>query len=407
LNDPVYGFISIHDELIFDLIEHKYLQRLRRIKQLGLTHLVYPGALHTRFHHVIGAMHLMQETIEILRSKGHEITAEEAQGALIAILLHDIGHGPYSHTLEDSIVCKLNHEELSIIFMDKLQEQFGSPIGLAKEIYSNNYKKKFLHKLVSSQLDMDRLDYLKRDSFYTGVSEGVISTDRIIKMLDIANDEPVIEAKGIYSIEKFLIARRLMYWQVYLHKTVLSAEHMLIQIIKRAKYLMKNGVNLFTTDPYKIFLSRDIKKEDFSSNPQYLEAFAEIDDYDVFTSIKVWANHNDKILSILCSNIVNRQLFRTKIQNTSFRPEHIEQTRAAVMKLYDIDYEDSKYFVFSDVAVNSAYDPVNDKINILFKDGSIEDITKASDQLNVDVLSKTVSKYFLCHPKQIEVFNNS
>jgi len=405
LNDPVYGFITITDDLIFDLIEHKHLQRLRRIKQLGLTHLVYPGALHTRFHHVIGAMHLMQETIEILRSKGQDISSSESQGALIAILLHDIGHGPYSHTLEKSIVCNLNHEDLSMIFIEKLEEEFGSPLGLAREIFSNNYEKKFLHKLVSSQLDMDRLDYLNRDSFYTGVSEGVISTDRIIKMLDIANDEPVIEAKGIYSIEKFLIARRLMYWQVYLHKTVLSAEHILIQIINRAKYLIENGDTLFATDPYKLFLSETVTKKDFYSSPQYLEAFAEIDDYDVFTSIKVWAKHKDKILATLCSNLVNRQLFRTEIRNTPFKTEHVEDIRKSVMKLYDIDHEDSKYFVFSDVAKNNAYDPVNDKINILFKDGTIQDITRASDQLNVDVLSKTVTKYFLCHPKQIEIFN--
>ena len=400
-NDPVYGFITIPDELIFDLIEHRYLQRLRRIKQLGLTHLVYPGALHTRFHHVLGAMHLMQETIEILKSKGQEISEDEARGALIAILLHDIGHGPYSHTLEHSIVSGMNHEEMSLLFMDKLQKEFGSPVGLAKDIFINHYEKKFLHKLVSSQLDMDRLDYLKRDSFYTGVSEGVISTERIIKMLDIANDEPVIEAKGIYSIEKFIIARRLMYWQVYLHKTVLAAEHMLIQIIKRAKYLVENGEPLFATDPYKIFLSQNIGKQEFILNPQYLEAFSEIDDYDVFTSIKAWTKSKDKVLSTLCTNLVNRQLFRATLQNQPFQEKQIEQAKSEIQKLLDIDAADTSYFVFSDVAKNSAYDPVNDTINILYNDGTVKDITEASDQLNVDVLSKTVTKYFLCHPKQI------
>ena len=406
-NDPVYGFITIPDELIFDLIEHRYLQRLRRIKQLGLTHLVYPGALHTRFHHVLGAMHLMQETIEILRSKGQEISEDEARGALIAILLHDIGHGPYSHTLEHSIVSGMNHEEISLLFMDKLQREFGSPLGLAKDIFANRYQKKFLHKLVSSQLDMDRLDYLKRDSFYTGVSEGVISTERIIKMLDIANDEPVIEAKGIYSIEKFIIARRLMYWQVYLHKTVLAAEHMLIQIIRRAKYLVENGETLFATDPYKIFLSQNIGKQEFILNPQYLEAFAEIDDYDIFTSIKAWTKSKDKVLSTLCTNLVNRQLFRATLQNQPFQEKQIKQAKSEVQKLLDIDAADTNYFVFSDVAKNSAYDPVNDTINILYNDGTVKDITEASDQLNVDVLSKTVTKYFLCHPKQINTVSNS
>jgi HD superfamily phosphohydrolase len=352
-------------------------------------------------------MHLMQETLDILKSKGQEISPDETRGALIAILLHDIGHGPYSHTLEKSIVCGLNHEELSILFMEKLREEFGTPIGLAKDIFSNCYKKRFLHKLVSSQLDMDRLDYLKRDSFYTGVSEGVISTDRIIKMLDIANDGPVIEAKGIYSIEKFIIARRLMYWQVYLHKTVLSAEQMLVHIVNRAKYLIKNGENLFATDPYKLFLRQQVCKDDFINSPQYLEAFAEIDDYDVFTSIKAWTKSKDKVLRILCTNLINRLLFRTILQNQPFKPEQLNLARQKVRKMLDIDEADARYFVFSDVAKNNAYDPVNDTINILYRDGTIEDITKASDQLNVDVLSKTVTKYFMCHPKQIEVFNNS
>jgi hypothetical protein len=400
-NDPVYGFISIPDELIFDLIEHKYLQRLRRIKQLGLTHLVYPGALHTRFHHVIGAMHLMQETLEILRSKGQAISNDEARAALVAILLHDIGHGPYSHTLENSIVCGLNHEDLSLLFMEKLETEFGSPVGLARDIFSNRHEKNFLHKLVSSQLDMDRLDYLKRDSFYTGVSEGVINTDRIIKMLDIANDEPVIEAKGIYSVEKFIIARRLMYWQVYLHKTVLAAEQMLVQIIRRAKFLVENGEPLFATDPFKVFLSRCINKQDFENSPRYLEAFAEIDDFDVFTSIKAWTKSKDKVLRILCHKLVNRQLFRTTLQNQPFQQWQIDEAKSDVQILLDIDAADTGYFVFSDVAKNSAYDPANDNINILYNDGTVKDITEASDQLNVDVLSKTVTKYFLCHPKQI------
>ena len=400
LNDPVYGFISIQDDLIFDLIEHHYFQRLRRIKQLGLTHLVYPGALHTRFHHAIGTMHLMHQSIEVLRSKGHEITKDEENGALIAILLHDIGHGPYSHTLENSIVAEISHEELSLLFMERLNQGFGGALDTAIAIFKNDYPKHFLHQLVSSQLDMDRLDYLKRDSFFTGVSEGVINTDRIIKMLDIIDDELVVEAKGIYSVEKFIIARRLMYWQVYLHKTVLSAENMLMQVIKRAKYLAMNGEKLFATDPFRLFLENKITKDDFLENPSFLETFAELDDFDVFASIKMWTKANDKVLSILSQNLVNRQLFRNEIQNKPFGIELVSGLKQKVAALYKISPEDADYFVFTDIARNSAYNPFNDRINILFRDGKVQDITEASDQLNIDILSKTVTKYFLCYPKQ-------
>ncbi len=400
LNDPVYGFISIQDDLIFDLIEHHYFQRLRRIKQLGLTHLVYPGALHTRFHHAIGTMHLMHQSIEVLRSKGHEITKDEENGALIAILLHDIGHGPYSHTLENSIVAEISHEELSLLFMERLNQGFSGALDTAIAIFKNDYPKHFLHQLVSSQLDMDRLDYLKRDSFFTGVSEGVINTDRIIKMLDIIDDELVVEAKGIYSVEKFIIARRLMYWQVYLHKTVLSAENMLMQVIKRAKYLAMNGEKLFATDPFRLFLENKITKDDFLENPSFLETFAELDDFDVFASIKMWTKANDKVLSILSQNLVNRQLFRNEIQNKPFGIELVSGLKQKVAALYKISPEDADYFVFTDIARNSAYNPFNDRINILFRDGKVQDITEASDQLNIDILSKTVTKYFLCYPKQ-------
>jgi len=403
LNDPVYGFISIQDELIFDLIEHKYFQRLRRIKQLGLTHLIYPGALHTRFHHAVGTMHLMQSAIEVLRSKGHEITREEETGALIAILLHDIGHGPYSHTLENSIVGGINHEELSFLFMERLNTEFSGGLDLAIAIFKNDYTKHFLHQLVSSQLDMDRLDYLKRDSFYTGVSEGVINTDRIIKMLDMVDDELVVEAKGIYSIEKFIIARRLMYWQVYLHKTVLSAENMLMQIIKRARQLASKGEKLFATDSFLLFLENDLGKDDFEKTPSILESFAEIDDFDVFSSIKMWIKSSDPVLSILSQNLVNRQLFRNDIQNKPFSNELIDNLKCNVTGLYHISKADADYFVFSDIARNSAYNPFYDRINILFRDGKVLDITEASDQLNIDILSKTVTKYFLIYPKQAAI----
>jgi len=400
LNDPVYGFISIQDDLIFDLIEHRYFQRLRRIKQLGLTHLVYPGALHTRFHHAIGTMHLMHQAIEVLRSKGHEITRDEENGALIAILLHDIGHGPYSHTLENSIVAEINHEELSLIFMERLNTEFSGALNTAIAIFKNEYPKHFLHQLVSSQLDMDRLDYLKRDSFFTGVSEGVINTDRIIKMLDIVDDELVVEAKGIYSVEKFIIARRLMYWQVYLHKTVLSAENMLMQVIRRARFLALNGEKLFATDPFGMFLQNEIGKDDFIKNPSILETFGELDDFDVFASIKMWTKSTDKVLATLSQNLVNRQLFRNEIQNKPFGYDLIAALKHKVAALYDISEADAGYFVFSDIARNSAYNPFNDRINILFRDGKVQDITEASDQLNIDILSKTVTKYFLCYPKQ-------
>jgi len=400
LNDPVYGFISIQDDLIFDLIEHRYFQRLRRIKQLGLTHLVYPGALHTRFHHAIGTMHLMHQAIEVLRSKGHEITKDEENGALIAILLHDIGHGPYSHTLENSIVAEISHEELSLIFMERLNTEFSGALNTAIAIFKNEYPKHFLHQLVSSQLDMDRLDYLKRDSFFTGVSEGVINTDRIIKMLDMVDDELVVEAKGIYSVEKFIIARRLMYWQVYLHKTVLSAENMLMQVIRRARFLALNGEKLFATDPFGMFLQNEIGKDDFLKNPSILETFGELDDFDVFASIKMWTKSTDKVLATLSQNLVNRQLFRNEIQNKPFGNDLITALKQKVATLYDISEADAGYFVFSDIARNSAYNPFNDRINILFRDGKVQDITEASDQLNIDILSKTVTKYFLCYPKQ-------
>jgi len=406
LNDPVYGFISIPDELIFDLIEHPYFQRLRRIKQLGLTHLVYPGALHTRFHHAFGAMHLMQQAIDVLRSKGHLITEDERIAALIAILLHDIGHGPYSHTLEKSIVCGLHHEEISLIFMKRLNEEFNGALTKAIAVFTDTYPKKFLHRLVSSQLDMDRLDYLKRDSFFTGVSEGVINSDRIIKMLDVVNNELVVEAKGIYSIEKFIVARRLMYWQVYLHKTVLSAENMLVHILQRAKMLSRQGNKLFATKAFSVFLNSEIGKSDFENDPTILEQFAKIDDFDIFTSIKEWTNCSDKVLSTLCTNLVQRQLFRTEISNREFEKSEIENLKHEVGKMLDLSDNETDYFVFTDIARNSAYDPINDKIKIFYNNGQLLDISEASDQLNLDVLSKTVTKYFLCYPKFLQRIGN-
>lgn len=397
-NDPVYGFISVPYELILDIIDHPYFQRLRRIKQLGLSHLVYPGALHTRFHHVLGCTNLMQQAVETLRSKGHEITEEEAKGVTLAILLHDIGHGPYSHALEHSIAKGVHHEELSLLFMEHLNKEFNGQLDIAIEIFTNNYPKKFLHQLVSSQLDMDRLDYLKRDSFYTGVSEGVVSNQRIIKMLDIVNDELVIQEKGIYSIEKFIVARRLMYWQVYLHKTVISAEFMLVRVLERAKELAKEGVELFCSPAFKVFLYSDITKNDFQKE-EILHAFSQLDDYDVLGAIKVWSNHEDKILSLLARMITDRKLLKVSIQKEEFKENELEKYKKEVAEKLKISYEDASYFVFTDEIVNNAYNANSDSINILYKSGKVLDITEASDNFNIQALTKPVKKYFLCYPR--------
>lgn len=398
LNDPIYGFVSIPYEIIFDLIEHPYFQRLRRIKQLGLTGLVYPGALHTRFHHAIGCMHLMQEAIEVIRSKGHEITEEEAEGVTIAILLHDIGHGPFSHALEYSIVSDITHEDFSELFMNQLNKQFDGKLTLAIKIFQNKYSKKFLHQLVSSQLDMDRLDYLKRDSFFAGVSEGVISSDRIIKMLNVVNDQLAIEAKGIYSIEKFIIARRLMYWQVYLHKTVLSAENLLVKILQRAKELaQKNSGNLFATPSFQLFLKNNYSKNDFVNNPKLLNAFSKLDDYDIMASVKVWTEHSDIILSKLCQNLINRKLYKIELQNMAFKEEKISERKKELKKKYKLTDKELDYFVFTGNVANDIYSADKIRINILSKDGTVTDITEASDQLNIEVLTKKIKKHFLCY----------
>ena len=399
LNDPIYGFTNISDSLIFDIVEHPYFQRLRRISQLGLTYLVYPGANHTRFHHALGAMHLMQKAISTLRSKGHKISSEEQQAVLIAILLHDIGHGPFSHALEHSIVSGINHEDISILIMDKLNEQFKGKLSLAIEIFKNKYPKAFLYQLISSQLDVDRLDYLKRDSFYSGVSEGIINSDRIISMLNVSNGNLVIDAKAIYSIEKFIIARRLMYWQVYLHKTVLSAEFSLVEALKRAKTLVKKGINIFSTSALREFLINDYSLENFNSNSNLLDLFCQLDDTDIMSSIKEWAKHPDTVLSVLSKNIIERKLLKIELQNKKFDASYINIIKDKAAKNYGIDTEKSSHLVFTNQTENKAYNPKKDKINLLYKDGNIMDIAEASDQLNISVLGQTVTKYFLCYPK--------
>lgn len=397
-NDPVYGFISIPDEFIFDLIEHPYMQRLRRIMQLGMSHLVYPGALHTRFHHVLGAMHLMTLAVATIRRKGHEITPEEERAVLIAILLHDIGHGPFSHALEYDIVHGVSHEDISGYFIERLSKEFGDDMQRALLIFKNKHPKPFLYQLVSSQLDMDRLDYLNRDSFYTGVSEGIIGSDRLIEMLDVRDGNLVLEEKGIYSIEKFIVARRLMYWQVYLHKTVVAAEFMLIHALRRAKQVAKSGQELFASPTLMYFLKNDITHKDFKNDPTVLDKFADLDDYDILGALKVWQHHPDKILSALSRRLVNRQLFKIEVSKEPFSPDRIQLEKELIRDQFKLNGDEVDFFVYSDILSNNAYNQNKQNINMLMKNGEIIDLTKASDNLNISALASPVEKYFLCYP---------
>jgi len=397
INDPVHGFITIPDDLIFDLIEHPYFQRLRQIKQLGLSHLVYPGANHTRFHHAIGAMHLMVKAIDVLRTKKVEIYEEERLGAIVAILLHDIGHGPFSHTLEHSLLDKVHHEEVSLLFMQELNRQFNGKLDTAIAIFNDTHPKKFLHQMVSGQLDMDRLDYLQRDSYFTGVEEGVIGSERIIKMLDVVDGNLVIEEKGIYSIENFIGARRIMYWQVYMHKTVVSSEHMMISILRRAKLLFQQHIDLFASPSLKIFLKQDVSLDDFKTNTQWLQNFAMIDDNDIITSIKVWQSCDDKILSKLCTMLLTRKLFKTEISKTEISQEKITQQKNKIAEKLNISLEDVSYFAIYETLVNNAYDEKDKQILILSKSGITQDIVQASDNLNILALTKPVEKYCFCY----------
>jgi len=401
INDPVYGFITIPSELVFDLISHPYFQRLRYIKQLAMTHIVYPGALNTRFHHALGAMHLMSLALEVLKSKGHEITPEEEESATIAILLHDIGHGPFSHALEHTLVQGIKHEDISMLMMDKLNEQFGGRLTTAINIFKGKYHRKFFCQLISGQVDLDRMDYLNRDSFYTGVSEGVISFDRIIKMFNIVNDQLVVEEKGIYSVEKFLIARRLMYWQVYLHKTVVAGEQLLVKILERAKELASAGEILFATPALQHFLRNDISETNFFEDEIHLQQFSKLDDQDIYASIKVWADSEDSILSKLCKMLNARKLYKVEISNDAPDPQRLERIAFQTSVALDIDEEDLSYFVFTDTITNRAYNAESSNINILMKNGSLSDIAKASDLSNLESLDKTVKKHILCYVRDI------
>jgi len=403
INDPVYGFVSIPSGFVFDLIQHPYLQRLRYIKQVSMTHLVYPGALHTRFQHVMGAMHLMQLAIDTLRSKEVCISEEEEEAVLLAILLHDIGHGPFSHSLEHTLIEGVSHEQVSHLLMDRLNKQFDGRLNLAITVFNNEYPRKFLHQLVSSQLDTDRMDYLNRDSFFTGVSEGVISFDRIIKMLNVKDDELVVEAKGIYSVEKFLIARRLMYWQVYLHKTVIAAEQMLIKALARAKELSNAGAALFATPALQHFLNNRITSEDFALHEEHLEWFTKLDDNDIMSALKVWADHEDFILSTLCRKLLGRDLFRTAMRNDCFDSEEIKHIRSRVKDCFGVDDTEVDYFVYTQIIRNSAYDAERDPIRILNNKGELVDIAEASDLSNLEALARSVEKYTVTYPKEIGV----
>ncbi len=368
-----------------------------------MSHLVYPGALHTRFHHALGATHLMMKAIDTLRRKGHEITEEEETGALIAILLHDIGHGPFSHTLEHDIVKSINHEQISSLFMERLSKEFDGALDLALKIFEDRYDKSFLHQLVSSQLDMDRMDYLNRDSFYTGVSEGVIGSDRIIAMLDVKNNQLVVEEKGVYSIEKFLVARRLMYWQVYMHKTVVSSEVMLTNILRRAKQLIQNGTDLFASPSFSLFLKNDFTLNDFQSKPELLNEFANLDDNDILGAVKVWQNCDDTVLGELSKQLINRQLFKIEIKEAPFSEERINKEKQKIKDHLNISEEDSNYFIQTDVLRNNAYNEQKETINLLMKNGDVIDVSKAADNLNIHALSSPVEKYFICYPQSNRV----
>jgi uncharacterized protein len=400
INDPVHGFVIIPTDFIFDLLEHPFLQRLRRIKQLGLTSFVYPGAMHTRFQHALGAVHLMQQAIENIRQKGSLISDEEAEAACAAILLHDIGHGPFSHALEQSIIEGLAHEDLSVMLMNKLNEEFGGKLEMAIRIFNNQYPKKFLHQLVSGQLDMDRMDYLMRDSFFAGVAEGTIGTERIIKMLNVVDDQLVIESKGIYSIEKFLIARRLMYWQVYFHKTVIAAENLLLQVLRRAKAIAQKDRGIFATEPLKYFLTHPVAKKDISPcSEEVLLHFINLDDDDIMVSAKAWTQHTDRILSLLSANLISRMLPRVKISDVPFDTSRVNELKEEACRIHQISSADIDYLVYSGLISNKAYSDQSDTIKIMYNNGEMKDLSEASDIFHLQNLMETKKKYFLCYPK--------
>lgn len=399
LNDPIYGFITIPSTLLYDLIQHPFFQRLRRIKQMGLSSLVYPGAEHTRFHHALGCMHMMQKAVQVLRFKNVEISREEEEALYIAILLHDIGHGPFSHAMEHSIVENVQHEDLSLLFMQALNKEFSGRLSLAIEIFKGNYHRKFMIQLISSQMDMDRMDYLKRDSFYSGVAEGNINSERLVQMINVHNDLLVVEEKGIYSVEKFLVARRLMYWQCYLHKTSVGAELLLSKILKRAKYLVLNGADLPASNALKYFLENTVSKEEFTETA--LTHFSLLDDSDIVIALKNWQFHPDRVLSYLSNAIVNRKLFHVTLVSKSELSSRLEYFRNVCKEKLNVKEDEADYFVFGDKLKNQAYDLKAEPIRIFTKNKETIDVLEASDQYNLKALSEPVYKYFICYPKSI------
>jgi HD superfamily phosphohydrolase len=400
LNDPIYGFITIPNTLIYDLIQHPYFQRLRRISQMGMSYLVYPGAHHTRFHHALGCMHIMQKAVQTLKFKGVDISEEEENALYVAILLHDIGHGPFSHALENSVVEEVHHEELSLLFMQQLNTEFDGKLSLAIQVFKGEYHRKFMLQLISSQLDMDRMDYLKRDSFYTGVNEGNVNSERLIQMLNVQDDVLVMEEKGIYSIEKFLMARRLMYWQAYLHKTSVVAELTLTKILKRAKELATKGEVLFGSPFLLFFLNNKIELNQIDKT--ILDKFSNLDDYDVLGAIKQWQYHDDFVLSSLSNMIINRNLLKIELSEDKIDKIKWLDLKEKYAKQYNLSDKDVEYFVFKGKIKNEAYSKSSEPIRILKKDKTIETVVEASDQMHLKALSKTVTKYFICYPKVID-----
>ena len=399
INDPVHGFISVPSGLHYDIIQHPFFQRLSRIRQLGLIYMVYPGAVHTRFQHSLGAMHLMSEAINQLRLKGNEITGEEAEAALAAILLHDIGHAPFSHALENAVTEGISHEEISLLIMQIINREMNGKLDMALAIFQNKYPKHFLHQLVSSQLDMDRLDYLIRDSFFTGVVEGAVGTARIIKMLNVHDDQLVVEAKGIYSIEKFLIARRIMFWQVYSHKTCVAAEQMLVSALRRAKELAMAGEELFASPSLHYFLYKRVGKGRFISDEKALQHYASFDDSDILSALKVWALHPDTVLSVLSKSLVERKLFKTEILEYPVEEPVYQKRMEEYAKTFNISKHEASYLLSQNSMSVNTYTPKDDNINILYNDGTVRDIAEASDILDISMLSKQVKKYYFCSMK--------
>ncbi|BAG83762.1 MAG: HD domain-containing protein [Candidatus Azobacteroides pseudotrichonymphae] len=396
INDPVFGFININDEFIYNIIQHPYLQRLTRIRQLGLTYLVYPGAQHSRMNHSLGAMYLMNEAIVQLRSKGHSITLQEAQASLACALMHDLGHTPFSHALENTLVKNIHHEAISLLLIEKINKKIRGKLDLTISLFKNEYPKKFFHQLISGQLDIDRLDYLRRDSFFSGVTEGNIGSARIIKMLNIKDDCLVIDSKGIYSIENFLMARQLMFWQVYLHKTVIASGKMLINLFNRARQLTQKGIKLFTSPALHYFLSQSVDKSTFQNDPQAIEHFVNLDDNDILSVMKVWSQHSDRVLSLLSSSLLHRKLFQIEIKSTPFNPADIEKKQKQIANNHHISFQEASYLIAHDEISTNIYNEADDSIDILYKDGTTRNIAEVSDMLNIRLLSKKIKKYYLC-----------